>query len=80
MDQPLCNGEWHTVLVIKNLEDGMITIDNTIIRTNTTDPDLPSMTSVNIDSPLYAGGVPGSNMGDIVNQSSMNKILHVSPV
>lgn len=61
MDQHLCDGEWHTLLVTKDFKTGEITVDNNITRTNTTDPNLPSYSAVNIDSPLYAGGVPGMN-------------------
>lgn len=53
----LCDGNWHTILATKDMLTGTLIVDGgtaaTAMLSNS------AFVAVNIESPLYAGGVPG---------------------
>ncbi len=54
---PLCDGEWHTVYVNKDGWRGEVRVDEE--ESVSTLSAHPSFRAVNINDPLYVGGVPG---------------------
>ena len=62
----LCSGQWHSILVTKSGTEATLTVDNNTPITNNTG--LAGFVSVNIDTPLYVGGVPGMQINDIKNK------------
>ena len=53
----VCNGQWHSISVTKSGTEGILVVDNNTTITGSTG--LAGFVSVNIDTPLYIGGLPG---------------------
>ncbi len=53
----LCNGGWHKIVAVKVATEGSLVVDNNTPITGGTG--LSSLVLVDVDTPLYAGGVPG---------------------
>ena len=53
----LCDGGWHKIVAIKMESEGSLSVDGGAPVTGGTG--LASFVVVNVDTPLYAGGVPG---------------------
>ena len=56
----LCNGDWHSIVVSKNGITGTLIVDGQPPVTTTISN--TGFVAVNTNAPLYAGGVPGSNL------------------
>ena len=53
----LCDGAWHSIVVTKSDIEGSLTVDDNTPVSGTSA--VTDHVAVNIDTPLYAGGVPG---------------------
>ena len=53
----LCDGQWHSVSLVKNGITGVLSVDG--MDPITADSDVASFFSLDLGSPLFVGGVPG---------------------
>ena len=54
----LCDGEWHSVTVVKDLITGALSVDGAEPVKQVSD--VVNFVSLDINDPLFVGGVPGN--------------------
>jgi len=53
----VCDGQWHSLRVEKNRVTGTITLDETVVASQSST--FTNFVAVNTNDPLFIGGVPG---------------------
>ena len=56
----LCDGEWHSVSVVKDEITGAVSVDRA--EPVRQESDIVNFVSLDLNSPLFVGGVPGKSI------------------
>ena len=75
-EQQLCDGAWHSLLVMKNGLVGGISVDTNGLQTVVSSCEVcQHFFAVNTDGPLYVGGIPCKFVIKLITRSQIIAIL-----